>query len=494
MKQINFSAINLGCNKNMVDTEFTIWEILKLNKPHPNNLLQERGQEEVKEEYFEINFYPDPEDEVVEYVIINTCWFLSSSRAEAEETIWYYDNLWKKVILIGCYIPVKDDSFLSSLKNLEAVVPYEEIKNVSNILIWKENIILAKENESEIKQKISKLQNGLAKMKKDKLKSYLESIGWDQIKNKAHIYWTESVRAYLHSYKWYEYLKIAEWCNNNCSFCIIPNIRWKQKSRTILDILEEVKIMINSWIKEIEIISQDTTRYWVDLYKAPYLLELLEKIEELEWDFKIRLFYMYPDILSLKHIDRLANLKKLVPYFDFPFQHISPNVLKNMDRFYDDKHIIKIIDYIKLKFPNCFFHTNFIVWFPWETEDDFKILLDFASKYEFDSVSVFAYHDEPLANSSKLENKIDYKIIKTRLKKLKNILNDIYDKKDKARINTKQIWFIEDINEKYISIRPEIKAPEIDDIDKVKIEDIFWDFDIDLWMKVEYIYKWDFKR
>ncbi len=394
MKQVNFSAINLGCNKNMVDTEFTIWEILKLNSNE-----------------VEINFYPDPEDEEVEYVIINTCWFLSSSRDEAEETIWYYDNMWKKVILIGCYVPVKDDSFLSSLKNLEAVVPYEEVKNTSSILL---------NNTS-----LTKLQSGLAKLKKDKLKAYLSSIGWDQIGTKAHIYGTESVRAFLHSYKWYEYLKIAEWCNNKCSFCIIPNIRWKQRSRSIEDILEEVKIMVNSGIKEIEIISQDTTRYWVDLYKAPYLLELLEKIDEIEWDFKIRLFYMYPDILSMTHIDRLANLKKLLPYFDFPFQHISPNVLKNMNRFYDDSHINKIIDYIKEKFSNNFFHTNFIIGFPWETEDDFNMLLDFAKKYEFDSVSVFGYHDEPLADSNKLPNKIDSKTIKSRVKTMKTLLNEI---------------------------------------------------------------------
>lgn len=438
----------------MVDTEFTIWEILKL---------------ESNENRF--NFFDDPENEEVKYVIINTCWFLSSSRDEAEETIWYYDNLWKKVILIGCYVPVKDDDFLSSLKNLEAVIPYEEVKNTSNVLINN--------------PKISKLQKGLAKLKKDKLKSYLSSIGWDQIKNKAHIYWTESVRAFLHAHKWYEYLKIAEWCNNKCSFCIIPNIRWKQKSRTIEDILEEVKIMVKSGIKEIEIISQDTTRYWVDLYKAPFLLELLEQIDIIPWDFKIRLFYMYPDILSLTHIDRLANLKKLLPYFDFPFQHISPNVLKNMNRFYDDNHIRKIIEYIKEKFPNSFFHTNFIVWFPWETENDFQILKDFAINYEFDSVSVFWYHDEPLADSSKLWNKIDNKTIKARTKEIKKILNDIYDKKDEARKNIELVWYIEEINGDEIIVREEIRAPDIDDLDKIKISNIL-EWTVDIWEKVYY--------
>jgi len=331
----------------------------------------------------------------------------------------------------------------------------------------------------------------LWKLKNEQIKKYLWSIWGDQIWDKAFIYWTESVRAFLAADKGYEYLKIAEWCNNKCSFCIIPNIRWKQRSRSIEDIVEEVKIMIKSWIKEIEIISQDTTRYWVDLYKWPKLIELLEEIDKIEWDFKIRLFYMYPDILSLSHIDRLSKLKKLLPYFDFPFQHISPKILKRMDRFYDDNHIFKILNYIKEKFENPFFHTNFIVWFPWEDKQDHQMMLDFAKKYEFDSVSVFGYHDEPLAKSSTLDQKIDPKTIKTRLKALKEVLNPIYDKKDRSRIWTQQIWFIEEINQQKqtLKIRPEIKAPEIDDLDNINFEDLIWTEYINIWDKVEYILK-----
>jgi len=454
MKQVNFSAINLWCSKNMVDTQYTIWEILKLNSNK-----------------FEINFFTNPEDEEVEYIIINTCWFLSSSREEAEDTISYYDNLWKKIIIIWCYIPVKNDNFLSNLKNLEAVVPYWEAKNTSSILLKNDNL--------------SKIKESLFKLKKEKLKKYLSQIWWDQIKNKAHIYWTESVRAFLNTNKWYEYLKIAEWCNNKCRFCIIPNIRWKQRSRSIEDILEEVNIMIKNWIKEIEIISQDTTRYWIDLYKAPKLLELLEKIEKIDWDFKIRLFYMYPDILSFSHLDRLAKLKKLLPYFDFPFQHISPNILKNMNRFYDEKHIYKLIDYIKNKFKNPFFHTNFIIWFPWETEKDFKELLNFIKKYEFESISIFWYHDEKLADSSKLTNKVDDNIIEKRIKKLKKVLEKIYTKKEKERYWKEQIWYIEEIQEEYIIIRPEIKAPDIDDYDKIKIKSLKFKI-LNIWDKITY--------
>lgn len=450
---VNFSVINLGCTKNLVDLEYVIWDILKLD----SNKTQ-------------INFYQNADDDEVEYLIINTCGFLSSSRDEAEWIMEDYDNIWKKLIIIWCYVPVKDDDFLAWLKNLEAVISYEDLKNTATTLISN--------------TKLNQLKKGLNKLKTSQVKKYLSSIGWDQIGDKAFIYWTESVRAFLKADLWYEYLKIAEWCNNKCSFCIIPNIRWKQKSRSIEDILTEVKIMIKNWIKEIEIISQDTTRYWVDLYNKPNLIELLEEIDKVEWDFKVRLFYMYPDILSFTHLDRLAKLKKLIPYFDFPFQHISPNILKRMWRFYDEKHIFKLLDYIKEKFDNPFFHTNFIIWFPWEQDEDFELLKDFAKKYEFDSVSVFWYHDEPLADSSKLDKKIDSKTIKSRLKEIKTILNNVYDKKDALRIWTIQKWFIEEINEEkgYCKIRPVIKAPEIDDQDKVKFEDL---------LNVEYVNIWD---
>ena len=446
---INFSAINLGCTKNLVDLEFFLWEILKENSNETN-----------------FNFYENPEIEQVEFVIINTCWFLSSSRDEAEKTMLEYDRLWKKLIIIGCYTQVKNDDFLNSLRNLYQVLSYKDFEKLKDL----------SSKKAIFKEKINEF----------KLKKFEKSIG-----QKAFIYDSKKIRAFLKADLWYEYLKIAEWCNNSCSFCIIPEIRWKQKSRSIDDILQEVKIMVNSWIKEIEIISQDTTRYWIDLYKTPQLLELLEKIDKIPWDFVYRLFYMYPDILSLKHLERLSKLKKMLPYFDFPFQHISPKILKNMWRFYDENHIYKLLDYIKQNFQNPFFHTNFIVGFPGETKQDFEKLLEFAKKYEFDSVSVFGYHDEPLAKSSKLNNKISQDIINSRLEKLKKVLNSLYDKKDKVRKGTEQVWFIEEIDEeKWIcKIRLYIKAPDIDELDIVKFEDLIWVEYINIWDKVKYIKK-----
>lgn len=467
-KQINFSVINLWCSKNLVDSEFVIWELLK--SCHFDSKSWKFQQQ--------FNFFPNFEDEKVEFVILNTCGFLSTARMEAEDMMEYLDTIGKKIILIGCYLSVKDDEFLMSLKNLETIISYKDIKNIQKIL-------LSLKDKTKFIQKSASIQTNLSNFKKEKLKNYLKNIWWNQIKNFAYIFWTDATRALLNAEKWYEYLKISEWCDNNCSFCIIPCIRWKQKSRPIKDIIKEVKIMLNFWIKEIEIIAQDITRYWVDIYKTPKLLELLEEIDKIPWDFKYRLFYMYPDILMLEHLEKLSKLQKFIPYFDFPFQHISPKILKRMGRFYDDKHIYKLLDYIKILFKNPFFHTNFIIGFPWETNDDFEILLDFAKKIKFDSISIFGYHDEPLASSSKLDNKIPEKTIIERVKKIRKILDEIYKIKEESLKWKELIGFIEQIWENFVLIRSEIKAPEIDDLDKVRFKDIL-EWNIEIGNKVKY--------
>ncbi len=453
MKNFYFSAINLWCSKNLVDLEFMIWNIFNLSKD------------------VDIQFFQNPDDEEVEYIIINTCWFLSSSRDEAEKTIKTYDDAWKKIIVMWCYTEVKDDVFLSSLKNLHSVIPHDDSKNLD--FIFKNNAL-------------KNIKTNLEKVKVEKIQNYLKNIWWDWVSRKAFIWWSKDVRAYFNADLWYEYLKISEWCDNNCTFCIIPTIRWRQKSRTIEDILEEIKTMVNYGVKEIQIISQDTTRYWTDLYNEAKLVDLLEKIDELKLDFKYRLYYMYPDILTLDHLDRLKKLKKMLPYFDIPFQHISSNVLKKMWRFYNEDHIHTLLEYIKTNFENAFLHTNFIVWFPWEKEEDFEKLKDFIKKYEFDSVSLFGYHDEKLATSYKLWEKIDDENIKTRVSELKEILNKIYDQKDRKRKNTIQKWYITEINWNNITIRPEIKAPEVDEYDNVNIKNILWEKNLEIWKFVEY--------
>ena len=243
----------------------------------------------------------------------------------------------------------------------------------------------------------------------------------------------------MHAPFGYEYLKVAEGCDNNCTFCIIPTIRGRQTSRSMESIVAEVNIMLEQGIQEIQIISQDTTRYGTDLYKEAKLIELLEKIDTTIESFtlknkpknipKYRVYYLYPDILTLDHLAKLKSLKHFLPYFDIPFQHASENILKLMGRHYDRAHIDAFIEYIRAHFPNSFIRTSFIIGFPGETDADFEILVDFVKKYQFESVGIFEYHDEPLAASSKLPNKIDESIAKNRIKEITPILNAVYDAK-----------------------------------------------------------------
>lgn len=452
MKSFYFSSINLWCSKNLVDLEFLIWTIFNL-----------------KSNSLDVRFFDTPEDEEVEYIIINTCWFLSSSRKEAENTIKYYDDMWKKIIVMWCYLEVKDDEFLSKLKNLFAIVPHNDSKNLDLIF----------------KTKINKIKNKFKENNEYKLKKYLEEVWWNNLSKKAFLWNWKDIRAYFNAHFGYEYLKIAEWCDNNCTFCIIPSIRWRQKSKPIEEILYEIENMISAWVKEIQIIAQDTTRYWTDLYWKPSLIRLLLEIEKLPFDFKYRLYYLYPDNLSLENLKQMTNFKKMLPYFDIPFQHISPKILKLMWRFYKENDIYLFLDFIKSNFKNAFLHTNFIVWFPGEDENDFSKLKDFIQKYEFDSISMFWYHDENLASSSKLKNKVSNKIIKERLSILKEIIENIYDKNFEKRKTKIQTWYIHDIQKTKLTIRPEIHAPEIDDLDKVDIKNII-SWNINIWEKVSY--------
>jgi ribosomal protein S12 methylthiotransferase len=437
----SFSAINLGCSKNLVDLEYAIGEILKYSDRAP------------------IEFYDDPEDKNAEYVIVNTCGFLSSAREESEQTLSYYDSLGKKLILMWCYVSVKDDAFLSGLKNLVSIVPFMSYSVIEELVLGKKSkfnlgaIVKAKQAHKESKEKT--------------LSNYLASIEAPGKWKKAFVWRGDEVRAYMHAPFGYEYLKVAEWCDNNCTFCIIPTIRGRQQSRPIEAIVDEVKLMLSQWIREIQILSQDTTRYGTDLYGEAKLIEMLEAIDAIEGDFTFRVYYLYPDILTLSHLEKLQKLQKFLPYFDIPFQHASEKILKLMGRHYDRNHIDSFIEYIRAHFPNSFIRTSFIIGFPGETDEDFQILVDFIEKYRFESVWIFQYHDESLAASSHLPNKVSEQNAKDRIAVINPLLSKIYEKKKDARIGKKQRGYVMEIGESNVIIRPELAAPEVDEYDSI---------------------------
>lgn len=467
MKRLKFSFINLGCNKNLVDTQFLLGNIFSIAGNNPN---------------YEVNYINDPYDDEVEFVFLNTCGFISSGRYEMFEEINKLLSAGKKIYLLGCALQYFE-KFLSHSEEL---------------------------NDEEYKKKTDNLDSSLWsewQMRKEIVKNpnihNISRSDWDKISIEQILTWFDSkkfwespifnwVRAYTNLDYWFEYLKIAEWCNNKCTFCIIPKIRWKQKSLPIEDVVKQAQELVNNWTKEIILLAQDTNRYWVDLYGKPMLFELLEELEKIDWDFMYRILYLYPDILTLKHLEKLKNLKKFVPYFDIPLQHINPKILKRMWRFYDKNHILNLLDFINKNFKEKFVRTNIIIWFPWETQNEFDELCEFLQNYHFDNIALFEYHDELLAESSKLDHKVDEKEIHKRFDILKWIINNEW-----LRINNEKwnktwyvMWFEWDENNPTIIVRPRLHAPEIDEYDQIKLKNIIWIFsdneNLDIWSKIQY--------
>ena len=443
-----FSFINLWCNKNLVDTQYLLWKIL--------------------EKYWkDFEYITDPFSENTEIVFLNTCSFISSWRNEMFETIDELQKYNKKICLIWCWVQYFEHLTKKNSISDDETKKREELKNNDNIYIlsWEQ----------------------IADFSPNMLTKKESNYHCDYTRPK-------SARAYTNIDKWYEYIKIAEWCNNHCSFCIIPQIRGAQKSLPKEVIIQEAKNLINQWVKEIILLAQDTTRYGIDIYWEAKLFELLEEIDKLEWDFNYRVLYLYPDILTKKHLEKLVKLKKFIPYFDLPLQHSSPTLLKSMWRFYDHEMTLELLDFIKNNFKEYFIRTNFIIGFPWETDEDFENLISFIKEDYFNNIALFEYHDEKLAESTKLPNKVDDKTIRERFLKAEQLVNELLRKRERNRRDKEFTWIVSDIyskdNKFEITIRPSINCPEIDNEDYIRLENIVecldWE-EIDIGSRLRYI-------
>ncbi len=435
-KILNISSINLGCAKNLVDTQYFLWKLFSDTK-------------------YDINYFVDFLDKKVEYVVLNTCGFISSARQEMFDFVQNLLDHKKKILLFGCWL----EYFFKIDKNLPEILKDTNIKFISWSDLWNINL--------------------------DKILDWFSSSDFGEFD------FPQTPIAYTNDILNFEYVKIAEWCNNSCSYCLIPQIRWKQKSLPVENIIEQVKNLVNNWIQEIILIAQDSSRYWIDIYQKPYLLELLQKIDKIDWDFRYRILYLYPDILTYKILEDLSKLKKFIPYFDIPLQHISPTILKSMRRFDDVTKIKEFLSLIKKYFKQSFVRTNFIIWFPWETKQDFDLLLDFIKENDFDNIALFEYHDEPFTKSFKLKDKIDYKTIHQRFQKIKKIVDQKLDEKQRSRANSMYEGFVVDITndkDKSIIVRPRLNTPDIDFVDIINENQILSPTDqiIDIWTKIKY--------
>ena len=347
----NIYLQNLGCEKNTVDGE------------HILSIVKNKGY----------NIIDNPEE--ADIIIINTCAFIEDSKKESIDSIFEHSiykkyGKCKRLIVSGCMSERYKENFLEMFKEVDSAIG---IHNLNNILdaIEKDGFHDSKENIS--------------------YKEYSGRINTGS----------------LHSV----YIRISDGCHANCSFCAIPKIRGRHRSRKIEDIAKEVQNYAQNGVKEINLIAQETTYYGYDLYNKlalPDLLENLSKINGIEW---IRVLYQNPVILTDKIIESFFKIDKVLPYFDIPMQHVDKDILKDMNRGNRGyKFYRNMIDKIRGYDDNAVIRSSFIVGFPGETAESFKKLLKFIKNAKIDRVGVFAYSEEDgtdalLLNKTKINNR-----------------------------------------------------------------------------------------
>ena len=357
--------VSLGCSKNLIDTEMAIG-LFKNNK-------------------FQI--VADEKD--AEIIVVNTCGFIESAKQEAINTIlemseYKEKGICKYLIVMGCLVQRYKEELEKAIPEVDLFISINEY--------------------NEFWDKIQKLVGGVAYSNPQNNCTKLEYLN--------RVISTGSKTAYL---------KIAEGCNNKCTYCAIPNIRGQYVSRPMEEILEEANKLAKNGIKEIIVIAQDTTKYGEDLYGEKKLSELLQKlckIKGFEW---IRFLYAYPESITDELIKTVKENDKICSYFDIPIQHISDTVLKRMNRKTTGGKIENLIKKIKKEIPDVILRTSLIVGFPGETEEDFEKLYKFVEKGYFNRLGVFTYSKEDGTPAAKLKEQIHHNTKKKRYNKIMSI-------------------------------------------------------------------------
>lgn len=440
MSKFKVGMVSLGCDKNRVDSELILGSINK---------------------FYEIT--NNPKD--AEIIIINTCGFIESAKQESIDTIlemaeYKKTHKCKMIIATGCLTQRYGDELLELIPEIDILMGVNDYMKLHKLIV---DFIKTEQRVSSTTYKDEGVNEG------------------------ERILTTNSHTAYL---------RIAEGCNNFCTYCIIPKIRGKFRSRSKESILAEANSLVNQGVKEIILIAQDLTNYGEDLYgknQLHVLVNELSEIEGLEW---IRLLYCYPEEITDELIEVIANNPKVMKYLDLPIQHISNNILKMMARKTNKETIIDKIDLLREKVPGITLRTSLIVGFPGETEDDFNELCSFLKDYKLDNVGVFTYSQEEGTAAAKLPNQIDEDVKIKRKETLMNIQRGIVRDLNKLKIGNIYDTIIDGSTGEYYIGRNYEMAPEIDgliyvtkkktlkkgDIIKVKITNVMeYDLVGDVW-------------
>lgn len=371
--------------------------------------------------------YPENSD----VVIVNTCGFITAAKEESVEAILEAGELRrkgviKKLLVVGCLSARYRDELQKEIPEVDAFFGTEDYLNVMKNL----------------------------HLHVDSAQDYYESR---HIEPGQHV----------------AYLKIAEGCNHTCAYCAIPLMRGKYRSRFMDTIVEEAKMLAKKGVKELIIISQDTTFYGLDIYKKQMLVPLLEQLELIDGIKWIRLHYFYPTTIPEGLIDYMASSKKVLPYVDIPLQHISDNMLKIMKRGGSSQRIKKLLNEFRAKIPDIAIRTTFIVGHPGETEEDFQELTSFVKDFQFERLGAFTYSPEEGTAAFELGDPIPEEIKEERYNKLMEIQSKIsYQKNEQMVGRVLDVIIDEQLESPGVYVgRSYMDSPEIDNEILVSVDD-----------------------
>jgi len=394
MKKIYMHS--LGCSKNLVDSENML------------GILTEKG--------YKTTDYADKAD----YIIINTCSFINDAQEESVNAILSAADIKNtlnkktKIIVTGCLSERFGAELGKEIPEVDIIVGTGGFEKIDQyIQEFEKNKKLVMDTGSEL------------------------DIDKDLPRN-------------ILTEPWYAYLKIAEGCSNNCTYCVIPKLRGPFKSRRIENIVEEAKVLSERGAKEIIIIAQDTSKYGLDIYGERKLHELVGRISEIKGIKWIRVHYLYPEDIYDELIEEFKNNKKLLKYFDIPMQHINDRILKRMNRNTNREQITSLIDKIRREVEGAVIRTSLITGFPGETWEDHEELKNFLKEYRLDRVGIFKYSREEHTPAYRLPEQIDEDIKEERLKELMEIQQAISYENNLLKIDRTYDVLIEEKEDEHI--------------------------------------------
>jgi ribosomal protein S12 methylthiotransferase len=461
-KKVGF--VSLGCPKNLVDSEVMMGMLSGAGA----EITQDAGSADV--------------------IVVNTCSFIDSAKQESVNAILEMvqhktAGTAQKLIVAGCLVERYRNEIQKNIPEVDAVVGTGELEHILQAAGIERGIKQSPQPESPFKILVDRAPSAVRTHSRPEgearaANGRFSRAEWDgAISDLPNYLYDEKTPRLLATGKTSAYLKIAEGCDHPCSFCIIPQLRGKFRSRHFESVIAEARRLAENGVRELTLIGQDTTCYGEDLglkEGLALLLARLVQIEEVRW---IRFLYAYPNKVTGRLLDTIAAHEKICSYIDVPLQHASASTLKRMKRGGSSDIFLKSVEKMRSMIPNLTLRTSFIAGFPGETEAEFQELCDFVSAAQFDWMGVFAYSDEEGAAAFKLEGKVPAREIERRRKKLMRIQQQISRKAKKTLVGKQFDLLVEGPSEETDLLwegRTAMHAPEIDG--KVFIND-FGDYE-----------------